>query len=294
MATTKNGKRKAAAKATKPQAQKRSVAKAVQPGGRAKLSALDAAAQVLDETGQAMNCKELIEAMAAKGYWKSPAGKTPWSTLYASLIKEIAAPPPATPAAAIPPGPTPAPLFPAPAPMPPGACACVVAPAPGFANRDANSRGTSDGANSSPRPLRTCEHPLVFPQIPPNSSVYCLEVPPVLRLTGLVENVPWDPKKKEKMMGQNIDNELAGLDRLSVPELRHRYAALFGEPSWVANRAWLVKRIAWRMQALAEGDLSERARRRAAELANDADLRLGPPRPQQNGSVNTPALPVPI
>src|SRR5215831_18754357 len=91
MATTKNGKRKAAAKATKPQAQKRSVAKAVQPGGRAKLSALDAAAQVLDETGQAMNCKELIEAMAAKGYWKSPAGKTPWSTVYASLIKEIAA-----------------------------------------------------------------------------------------------------------------------------------------------------------------------------------------------------------
>jgi hypothetical protein len=39
---------------------------------------------------------------------------------------------------------------------------------------------------------------------------------------------------------------------------------------------WLVKRIAWRMQALAEGDLSERARRRAAELANDADLRLSP------------------
>ena len=34
----------------------------------------------------------------------------------------------------------------------------------------------------------------------------------------------------------------------------------------------------WRLQALAEGDLSERARRRAAELANDADLRLAPPK----------------
>ena len=91
MATTKNGKKKAApAKATKPQAKKRSLAKAAPPGA-AKLSALDAAAQVLDETGQAMNCKELIETMAAKGYWKSPAGKTPWATLYASLIKEIAA-----------------------------------------------------------------------------------------------------------------------------------------------------------------------------------------------------------
>jgi hypothetical protein len=33
------------------------------------------------------------------------------------------------------------------------------------------------------------------------------------------------------------------------------------------------------LQALNEGDLSERARRRAAELANDADLRLSPPRP---------------
>ena len=42
-----------------------------------KLSALDAAAKVLAETGQPMSCKELIEAMAAKGYWSSPGGKTP-------------------------------------------------------------------------------------------------------------------------------------------------------------------------------------------------------------------------
>src|SRR5262249_13852409 len=41
---------------------------------------------------------------------------------------------------------------------------------------------------------------------------------------------------------------------------------------------WLVKRLAWRLQALAEGDLSQRARQRAAELANDANLRLNPPR----------------
>ena len=47
-----------------------------------KLSALDAAAKVLAETGQPMSCKELIEAMAAKGYWSSPGGKTPASTLY--------------------------------------------------------------------------------------------------------------------------------------------------------------------------------------------------------------------
>ena len=55
-----------------------------------KLSALDAAAKVLAETGQPMNCKEMIEAMAQKGYWSSPGGKTPASTLYSGITKEIA------------------------------------------------------------------------------------------------------------------------------------------------------------------------------------------------------------
>ena len=54
-----------------------------------KLSALDAAAQVLAETGQPMACKEMIEAMAQKGYWSSPGGKTPASNLYSALTKEI-------------------------------------------------------------------------------------------------------------------------------------------------------------------------------------------------------------
>jgi hypothetical protein len=54
-----------------------------------KLSALDAAAQVLAETGQPMSCKEMIESMAAKGYWSSPGGKTPASTLYSAMLKEI-------------------------------------------------------------------------------------------------------------------------------------------------------------------------------------------------------------
>jgi hypothetical protein len=75
----------------------------------------------------------------------------------------------------------------------------------------------------------------------------------------------------------NLDRELAALPRLTVKDLRCRYAQVFGEATRVSNKVWLVKRIAWRLQALAEGDLSERARRRAAELANDADLRLSPP-----------------
>jgi hypothetical protein len=54
-----------------------------------KLSAIDAAARVLVESGQAMNCKELIETMAAKGYWTSPGGKTPAATLASALMREI-------------------------------------------------------------------------------------------------------------------------------------------------------------------------------------------------------------
>jgi len=54
-----------------------------------KLSAVSAAARVLAEEGKAMTCPELIEAMAAKGYWKSPGGKTPAATLYSAILREI-------------------------------------------------------------------------------------------------------------------------------------------------------------------------------------------------------------
>jgi hypothetical protein len=79
-------------------------------------------------------------------------------------------------------------------------------------------------------------------------------------------------------MGTPVHHEIAALHRLTVGQLRARYAAVYGEGTAAGNRAWLVKRIAYRLQVLAEGDLSERARRRAAELANDADLRVLPPR----------------
>jgi hypothetical protein len=74
-----------------------------------------------------------------------------------------------------------------------------------------------------------------------------------------------------------LARELAALDRMTVLELRDKYATVFGEPAASGNRAWLVRRVGWRLQALAEGDLSERAKARAAELARDADIRLSPP-----------------
>jgi Protein of unknown function (DUF2924) len=95
----------------------------------------------------------------------------------------------------------------------------------------------------------------------------------------------------------NIVNEVATLQRLTVGQLRQRFAELFGEATPASNRTWLVKRIAWRLQALAEGDLSERARRRAQELARDADLRLNPPRSPAETTTAPPepaTLPAPV
>ena len=76
----------------------------------------------------------------------------------------------------------------------------------------------------------------------------------------------------------NVGKEVAALKRMTVGELRAKYADVFGEETNARHKEWLVRRIAWRMQALAEGDLSERARQRAAELANDADLRTSAPK----------------
>jgi len=93
----------------------------------------------------------------------------------------------------------------------------------------------------------------------------------------------------------NIGKEVAALQRMTVRELRTRYAQVFGEETRAGNKAWLVKRIAWRLQSQAEGDLTERARQRAAELANDADVRLSPPKakpesPARSARTKTTAL----
>jgi hypothetical protein len=72
--------------------------------------------------------------------------------------------------------------------------------------------------------------------------------------------------------------EIQGLSRMTLRELREKYLDVFGEETRSCHKEFLRKRLAWRIQALAEGDLSERAKRRAEELANDADLRIRAPR----------------
>lgn len=79
-------------------------------------------------------------------------------------------------------------------------------------------------------------------------------------------------------MRLNIAREVAAMGRMTATELRRKHTEVFGEQTRSGNKEYLVKRIAWRMQANAEGELSERARARARELENDADLRMSPPR----------------
>jgi hypothetical protein len=85
-----------------------------------------------------------------------------------------------------------------------------------------------------------------------------------------------------------LAKELAALERMTAAELRDRYAAVLGEPAASGNRAWLARRVGWRMQVLAEGDLTERAKARAAELARDADLRLTAPKEQPEPTTTAP------
>lgn len=53
------------------------------------MSGLDAAAKVLEEAGEPMGVKQIVETAEAKGYWKSPGGKTPSATVYSAIIREI-------------------------------------------------------------------------------------------------------------------------------------------------------------------------------------------------------------
>ena len=79
-------------------------------------------------------------------------------------------------------------------------------------------------------------------------------------------------------MGTAVLMEIEKLRRASLSTLREKHREVFGEETRCRHRQHLFRRIAWRLQALTEGDLSKRARQRAGEIARDADLRLVAPR----------------
>ena len=86
-----------------------------------------------------------------------------------------------------------------------------------------------------------------------------------------------DASRRENHVEETIEQEIAELSRMTVGQLKQRYIEVFGAETRSNNRQFLFRRIAWRIQALAEGGLSERARRRALEIANDADIRVRAP-----------------
>ena len=79
-------------------------------------------------------------------------------------------------------------------------------------------------------------------------------------------------------MNEKTLGEIEQMHQWTAEELRRRYVEVFGEEARTGHRQYLFRKLAWRLQSVAEGDLSERARRRAGEIANDHDLRLSAPR----------------
>ena len=78
-------------------------------------------------------------------------------------------------------------------------------------------------------------------------------------------------------MAKSITAQIRELQEMTIPELRARYADVFGEETRSHHKQHLFRKIAWRIQELAEGGLSERAKTRAREIANEADIRTRPP-----------------
>ena len=78
-------------------------------------------------------------------------------------------------------------------------------------------------------------------------------------------------------MNAEIDQQIHELRQMTTAQLRQKYRELFGQASHSNHKNYLFRRVAWRVQALVEGGLSEQARQYAREIASDADLRLCAP-----------------
>ena len=85
-------------------------------------------------------------------------------------------------------------------------------------------------------------------------------------------------RKQTTVDSSKLRAEIEGLRHLTTGQLKEKYREVFGEESRSNHKQFLVRRIAWRIQANALGGLSERARQRALEIADDADLRIRAPK----------------
>src|SRR6266446_2118433 len=98
------------------------------------------------------------------------------------------------------------------------------------------------------------------------------------------------------MNSPSVTAQILVLQKMTVGQLRVKWGEIYGgEETCSYNRAYLWRRLAWRVQELAYGGLSERAKARMAELSKDDDLRMLPPRcwqpPAGNGGPPAPGTP---
>lgn len=87
--------------------------------------------------------------------------------------------------------------------------------------------------------------------------------------------------------------EVAALREMTVPELAARYEQVFGKPPRIRHKAWLWKRVAWKLQVQRLRGLSQVAKTRLEELIAEIDFPLGQrdrtPPPPARPRKNTPA-----
>lgn len=84
--------------------------------------------------------------------------------------------------------------------------------------------------------------------------------------------------KRKRAVVADVAGQLAALGNMTVAELRERYREVFGEPTRSRNKDYLYKKVAWRIQELAEGGLSDVALARIDALDADTPVRWRRPR----------------
>lgn len=95
-------------------------------------------------------------------------------------------------------------------------------------------------------------------------------------------------------MNREIAQRIAALEDMTIPELREEYARVFGEETRSKHKVFLRKRIVWGLQAREYGGLSERALRRAEELASESNLTLTAPKSWTEDRPFRPKRPAPV
>ncbi|MCH7779359.1 MAG: DUF2924 domain-containing protein [Acidobacteria bacterium] len=70
--------------------------------------------------------------------------------------------------------------------------------------------------------------------------------------------------------------EIAKLQRMPVADLQTEWLKLYGEPTRSRNRRFLFRRLAWRIQELQHGGLSNAAKNRIDKLAPEFSLARTP------------------